>query len=131
MFKHIGDSERRKANGNPRFTVRALMQCQLGVLSRASLAVLLAFTISGCTTPQPEARETVVASGDCLFIVFTHEPSIPGLRRVVDAKGDIDLPLNVKLHVAGMTLAQVESAIPARYVPCVKDWKPSVFKGSK
>jgi len=108
------------------------MQRKHGGLVTASIAILFSFHLSGCaTTPEPEALGDIVAVGDCLFIVFTHNESIPCLRREVDAKGEIQLPLYAKLHVAGMTLAQVEDAIPKQYVPCIQSWKPSVFKDPK
>lgn len=41
-----------------------------------------------------------------------------GFRRTVDEAGDLDLPLHVKLRVAGMTLPEVEYAISRRYLNC-------------
>jgi hypothetical protein len=110
------------------------MHNKLESVAAVFLPVLLLCCLSGCATPRSETADTseaLVAPGDCLLIVFTHDPSIPCLRRVVDGEGDLHLPLNVKLNVTGMTLAQVEDAIPKRYVPCARSWKPSVFKAPK
>jgi hypothetical protein len=98
-------------------------------LITALLPVILFGQLSGCTTPQRKISESIIVPGDCLLVMFTHDPALPCLPCVVNAKGDIHLPFDVELNVVGMTLAEVEDVIPKQYVPCTKTWRPSIFKG--
>jgi protein involved in polysaccharide export with SLBB domain len=85
--------------------------------TRFSAIVLLGY-LSGCATLQTASSNVAVVPGDDLYIVFTSEPYSVGFRRKINMTGELDLPLNVKLHVAGMTLRQVEHAISDRYPNC-------------
>jgi protein involved in polysaccharide export with SLBB domain len=81
-------------------------------------SLILSCLLSGCTMSPSERLRSKVAPGDCLFIVFNSEPSSVGVRRVVSSEGELDLPLNVRLNVAGMTLHEVTHAISTRYPSC-------------
>ncbi len=55
-----------------------------------------------------------------MLVRFTNRP-VPEVCQVVDAAGDISLPVIGKLRVSGMTVSQVERRVEAAYVP---NWPP-------
>jgi protein involved in polysaccharide export with SLBB domain len=78
--------------------------------------LLLLFVMYGCASHpsmQPPSEE-LLRSGDCLLIEFPKRET-PGIRRVIDSSGDIDMPLLGKLHLAGLTLQQAQTLIETAY----------------
>ena len=68
---------------------------------------------TGTDIPQTSPL-TQVSEGDLLDIVIFETPELSGRFRV-NLKGDILLPLAGKLHVAGLTLADITDAVSQRY----------------
>jgi polysaccharide biosynthesis/export protein len=68
---------------------------------------------TGTDIPQTSPL-TQVSEGDLLDIVIFDTPELSGRFRV-NLKGDILLPLAGKLHVAGLTLAEITDAVSQRY----------------
>lgn len=97
-----------------------------------TLVALVAFTytVAGLAVPRPRAQQPTqqalpadyrVGPGD---IVFLSVPQRPDLNRdlVVDAKGEVNLPLIGKVLVRGMTDSELES----RLLQALREYYPSV-----
>jgi hypothetical protein len=82
----------------------------LMVLGFLSVAAIL----TGCASGRSQASALAVRSGECLLVQFTNR-SVPEMREVVDAGGNISLPYVGKLHVSGLTLQEVREAILTAY----------------
>ena len=87
----------------------------LGIMMRSVISLLLILLVGCATAPKHVASDSpTVAPGDHLVIVVTNR-ECPEIREVVDASGDISLPLAGKRHVGGMTLEQAAKAIEDVY----------------
>jgi hypothetical protein len=111
------------------------MARKIRTFSAALLCLFLFGHISGCATaqgpgPNQKASDYIVAARDCLFIVFTSEPFSVCIRREVDEQGEIILPHQVKLHIAGLTLAEVERTVQQQYPLRCFAW-PLIVQASK
>jgi hypothetical protein len=75
------------------------------------------FSLIGCARrpPQVVIPDPGVHPGDCLLIVFVNPPEVPQLHRVIDPAGDITMPYDVKVHVAGMALEEAAGQIEKAY----------------
>ena len=82
------------------------------------LAIVFVTLLCGCTSPKPHVA--TVRPGDRLLIKFIAVPA-PDIRQLVDAAGDITLPLAGKLHVGGMTLDEVRQQVEIAYR---RSWPP-------
>jgi protein involved in polysaccharide export with SLBB domain len=96
---------------------------------RHFLLTIGGLVLCGCVShPSKVATVATVAPGEYLLIAFTNR-DVPEHRCKVNSNGEIGLPLKVTLHVAGMTLQQVEQAISRRYPICFAEpLKVSVSK---
>lgn len=98
----------------------------------AALSIILSF---GCahhreqpaapspSTPQsaavsPNTSQYLLQPGDVLDIDSGHRDMPPeAYLTPIDAHGDIQLPFNITLHVAGLTTSEVQVKIHDAYVP--------------
>ena len=91
-------------------------------LNFCCINILLILLVGCASTPRSVVTdEHPIRAGDRLLIVIANR-ECPEIREVVDASGDISMPLVGKLHVGDMTLRQASKAIEAAYLPsCVQD----------
>ena len=84
---------------------------------RFGICTLLLLLVGCNSAPQRGVtNEHALGPGDRLGIVITNR-ECPDIREVVDASGDISLPLVGKVRVGGMSLKQAAKAVESAYWP--------------
>jgi|SRR5687767_6872303 len=90
---------------------------------RLALCTLILFLLGCASTPPTKTltafqstSDSQVRSSDHLLIVIKMREALE-VRQVVDANGDISIPLVGKLRVAGMSLQAAATAIESAYQP--------------
>src|SRR5688572_8316211 len=96
----------------------------------------LILLLLGCASTPPTKTLTAVQitsdaqvrSSDHLLIVFKKRETLE-VHQIVDANGDVSLPLVGKLRVGGMSLQAAAAAIESEYMPqCVGKLRVSVTR---
>ena len=86
---------------------------------RSVLSIIFASTLlMGCTCVKnsadaEKAKLATLQTGDCLLLQFVGGGS--NIRTLVDSAGEISLPFNEKLRVAGLSLRDAQIRIQKHY----------------
>jgi polysaccharide biosynthesis/export protein len=104
-----GQSGSQSTNGNPQQPAVPLNPPGTGPMNEGRIGVFG----TGVDIPQTSPM-TQISEGDLLDIVIFDTPELSGRFRV-NLKGDILLPLAGTVHVAGLNLAEITSAVSQRY----------------